>query len=449
MAHPDILLIVLDSVRIDRMSTYGHHLETTPTLDSFADHATVYENAITQAPWTLPSHVSMFTGLMPNEHGVTNWFRDQPNGLPSELETLPEQLSKLGYDTAGFSNNPWVGSLSGLDRGFDEFLEWDLEISSHTNELLHTTTDRIRSRLHTILGTANRQPLFLIKRRYFTSQLIERAQRWIELTANRDNPTFTFLNLMEAHSPYFPPRSIFRELGLNEPGSIEPRVLNTKLLAYVMGHGDIDPIRERVLEYYDSSLLYQDKKVAALLQSMRESDTYDDGLIIICSDHGKNLGEYDRSHHPPHYIRDVNTDVPLLVKEPHQSASRREKSPVELTRVYDLMLDGGGLSETLFSPDGFAFAEDFYPHTGRTHSPVTHWEVLTDGGYRYVRGKDGDEYVFHNGNEVQPESSLLEWMRAGLKRRKEEMEPHSGVSGPETELSRTVERQLSDLGYLD
>lgn len=158
MPDPDVLFLVLDSARRDRVSAYGHDRPTTPTLDTLTNEATVFEHAYVPAPWTLPSHCSMFTGLYPSEHGVTSAYTDQGFGLPSGVSTLAEQLTERGYHTAGFSNNPWVGQLSGLDRGFEEFVEWDLEISRSANPI-HGRRGRLYSGLHTALGHASRQPL--------------------------------------------------------------------------------------------------------------------------------------------------------------------------------------------------------------------------------------------------------------------------------------------------
>lgn len=290
MDSPDILFLILDSMRKDRVSCYGHDRETTPTLDEVASTATQYDNAYTPTPWTLPSHCSMFTGLMPSEHGITNGFKDGDLRLSSELPTLAERLSESGYRTAGFSNNPWVGNLSGLDRGFDEYVEWDLQITRRDETAIHDRVDELCSKAHWFVGHAARRPAFLLKRPYFTSSLVDRAKRWLTTTADDDAPTFTFLNLMEAHSPYFPPDEAFEALGLDTPGPIEPRVLNTKLLAYVFGSMELDPEqRERVMEYYDACLRYQDRKVAELFRTLKDQNAFDDTLVVVCSDHGRRL----------------------------------------------------------------------------------------------------------------------------------------------------------------
>ncbi|MDR5674638.1 sulfatase [Halalkaliarchaeum sp. AArc-GB] len=447
MTDHDVLFLVLDSVRHDRVSFHGHDRETTPSLDAFAQEATVFENAYVPAPWTLPSHSSMFTGLFPTEHGVTNGFADGTARLPAEVTPLAERLSKRGYRTAGFSNNPWVGSVAGLDRGFDEFVEWDLRIGSDGGTDIHRTRDRIYSRVHTGLGYAAKQPAFLIKRRFFTANLVDRAVRWLERTADDDQPTFTFLNLMEAHSPYFPPRSAFRQLDLDPPGPIEPRLLNTKLLAYVLGKADLPPERRRrVLEYYDASVRYQDRKVDELLTALRETGRFDDTLVVVCSDHGKTLGEYDRDGTPPHYVRDVNTDVPLVVKTPDQEVGQRIEEPAELVGIHDLILEGSSPRDWLCSNE-YALVEDFVPHTGRNKTDVSRWRTLCGPNSRYVYDdEENREYFFgefdDGENEHQRESMRLAF--------EERVRGLSRATGREStgDLDAAVEAQLTDLGYM-
>ncbi len=453
---PDVVFLVLDSMRKDRVSLYGHDRETTPTLERLADDATVYENAYTPAPWTLPSHCSMFTGRFPSEHGITNGFTDRNLQLPREHPTTMDRLSDAGYRTGGFSNNPWVGQLSGLQQRFDEYVEWNLEIGAENGASIHTTRERLYSRFHSLLGHAARQPVFLLKRRFFTDSLVSRAKRWLGETRDDSAPTYTFMNLMEAHSPYFPPRDAFRDLGLETPGVVEPRALNTELLAYVMGKRDLSTDkRQRVLEYYDASLRYQDRKVEELIDHLKAEGRYDDTLLVVCADHGKTLGEYDRSETPPHYVRDINTNVPLLVKRPGQDDGERVTTPVELTRIHDLVVDGGSRPIHSYTPaDAKALTEDFVPHSGHSSTDVTHWWVLSDAQHKYVRTDDGDEFLFDRTADSErlltPTDEQTEPFRAALDERIRTLDTDDAVSEsePGKDLGSDVESQLHDLGYL-
>lgn len=446
----DVIFVILDSVRKDRVSAYGHHRETTPAFDALAAEATIYGNAYTPAPWTLPSHCSMFTGRFPSEHGITNGFTDRNLELSSRFPTIAEVLTDEGYATAGFSNNPWVGKLSGLNRGFDRFVEWDLEISRSRPSTDHRLREAAYSRFHSLLGRAAGQPQAVLKRRFFTSNLIDRSKRWMLETENRSR--FTFLNLMEAHSPYYPPGDAFGELGLDPPGSIESRTLNARLLAYIMGKSDLSPERrERVLEFYDASLRYQDGKLDELLALLRSRGMFDDAMIVVCADHGKTLGDFDRDGIPPHYVRDINVNVPLLIKWPNQRRGKRVDAPVELVDLFGAMSTPGD-SRELPARDEGALVEDHVPHTARSTTDVVRWRVLADRSNKYVQSEQGDEFLFESRTDetmvdVGPQG--FDRFRDRLRDRVDRLESPSSTMGEADEgLHGGIEGQLRDLGYL-
>lgn len=114
---PDVVLIVVDTLRSDHVSSYGYPRRTSPHLDRLAAEGTLYERAQTTAPWTLPAHASLFTGLYPSSHQVYYGHLR----LAAGSQTLAGLLRAHGYRTAGFSANPWIGPLTGLDRGFERF----------------------------------------------------------------------------------------------------------------------------------------------------------------------------------------------------------------------------------------------------------------------------------------------------------------------------------------
>ncbi|MEM8545702.1 MAG: sulfatase-like hydrolase/transferase, partial [Cyanobacteria bacterium P01_H01_bin.119] len=129
--RPDVLFLVLDTQRADRLSCYGYDKPTSPHLDAFAADATLFKSAIAPAQWTVPSHASMFTGRYPSEHGVLQSY----SVLPPEVPTLAQRLSQGGYYTAGFCNNPLVGVINnGLRRGFYSFLNYSGLMTSRPNQ---------------------------------------------------------------------------------------------------------------------------------------------------------------------------------------------------------------------------------------------------------------------------------------------------------------------------
>lgn len=455
---PNILFLVLDSMRIDRVSCYGHERETTPNLDNFASQATKYTNAYTPAPWTLPTHTSLFTGLFPSEHGITNAFPDSNLQLSSEIQTLAEKLNKKGYQTAGFSNNPWVGKTSGLHRGFDDYVEWNLEIKTNSTPTIHSRLDHFASRFNSLVGHAARQPVYLLKRPFFTDSLTRRASSWIESVSENDRPWYCFMNLMEAHSPYFPRKRAFRELDLKVPGPMEPRILNTKLLAYIMGKTDLDSeTRERLMEFYDASLRYQDSKVTEILSLLRNKNLFDDTLIIICSDHGKTLGDFDRSGHPPHYLRDINTRVPLLVKPPGQKEGDTIHSPIELVSLHNYTLDYGSQPLKNYQPDPkCALFEDYIPHSRRqkTDEEVMYWRGIGTSDKKLIQNNSKDEYVFERQQDdeciVTVSESKKQQLKETLLARVEYLteQKASDENNRLGDLESDVQAQLEDLGYM-
>ncbi|WP_336328796.1 sulfatase [Halovenus sp. HT40] len=459
-AKPNILLLVLDSMRSDRVSCYGHDRETTPNLDEFASQATRYTNAYTPAPWTLPTHISLFTGLFPSEHGITNAFPDSNLQLSEDISTLADKLHDKGYRTGGFSNNPWVGKTSNLNRGFDDYVEWNLEIGSESESEIHSRTDRLLSRFHSLVGHAARQPVYILKRPFFTSSLTRRASSWIDSAVEGNEPWFCFMNLMEAHSPYFPPKSAFRKLGLDTPGPIEPRVLNTKLLAHIMGKTGLDSqTRDRVLEFCDASLRYQDQKVSELLDSLKRKGIFDNTLIIICSDHGKTLGDFDRSASPPHYLRDINIRVPLIVKEPNQQDGKVIDSPVELVSTHEYIMDGGSQPLKSYQPNSeYALFQDYIPHSRRKRDgqDTTFWWGIGATNKKLIRSDANETYLF-KGQGVDEriiestESKDCQAIKNMLSERLESLKDPRVVKegGQLKDLESDVQSQLKDLGYLE
>jgi len=111
----NVLFVVMDTVRKSHCSVYGYDRPTTPSLEAFAEEATVFEEAVAPAPWTLPVHASLFTGLYPTQHGAT-----QENPYLDDATTLAESLSAAGYASSCYSSNAWITPYTNLTDGFDD-----------------------------------------------------------------------------------------------------------------------------------------------------------------------------------------------------------------------------------------------------------------------------------------------------------------------------------------
>jgi arylsulfatase A-like enzyme len=170
--RPNVVLVVVDTLRQDRLSCCGHPRRMTPHLDRLAAGGVLYAEATTVAPWTLPSHGSLLTGLLPSAHG-SHW---EHYSLNPSTPTLAELLRARGYRTFARCANPWLSPGNGYDRGFEKY-----ELAVAWRRQIEATGDK------------------------GASATVERVFTWLDDPAGAGEPFFVFLNLMEPHLPYIPP----------------------------------------------------------------------------------------------------------------------------------------------------------------------------------------------------------------------------------------------------
>ncbi|WP_049985538.1 sulfatase [Halobellus rufus] len=384
----NVLFVVMDTVRKDRLTPYGYDRPTTPNLEAFAEEATVFEQAVAPAPWTLPVHASLFTGMYPSQHGA-----DQENPYLEGVTTLAETLSAAGYDTACYSSNAWITPYTHLTDGFDdqdnffevmpgEFLSGPLARAwkaMNDNEALRAMADKIVSLGNTAHeffaggGSADSK----------TPAVVDRTKSFIE----DSDRSFAFINLMDAHLPYHPPEEFAEEFA---PGVDSTEVCqNSK--EYNSGARDIDDDEwDDIRGLYDAEIAHIDDQLGRLFDWLKADGRWDDTMVVVCADHGELHGEHDLYGHE-FCLYDPLVNVPLLVKHPALDDDRREDQ-VELLDLYHTVLDTldveGG---TPSAPDDDVVALD------RTRSLVSDSYRSFDGVGDEKRdpGQRGDgEYAF-------------------------------------------------------
>jgi arylsulfatase A-like enzyme len=340
-ARPNVLFVVLDTVRKDRLTVYGHDEPTTPALSAFAEEARVYEQATAQAPWTLPVHASLFTGLYPSEHNAT-----QETPYLEDTTTLAQSLSAAGYDTSCYSSNAWITPYTHLTDGFDDqdnffkvmpgdFLSGSLARlwkAMNDSERLRSLADRVvelGNTVHERLAAGGGEDSK-------TPAVIDRTQSFI---ADADGPFFSFLNLMDAHLPYHPPAEYAEEFA---PGVDSTEICqNSK--AYNCGARSIDDDEwEDIRGLYDAEIRHMDDQLDRLFSWLRAEGLWEETMVVVCADHGELHGEHDLYGHEFN-IYDELVNVPLLVKHPEVPAGRDEGTPVELLDLYHTVLDATGV----------------------------------------------------------------------------------------------------------
>ncbi len=301
---PTIVLISLDTLRPERLGVYGNSPEVSPVLDAFAREAVVFDDALSVAPWTLPAHMTMLTGLDPIAHGV----RWAANRLSSKVETVAETLSAAGYATAAFADGGFVGTGWGLEDGFTVF------DSKHRDGQGRT-------------GFA----------RY-----LDDASRW--LRASEGKPVFLFLHSFDVHAPYdeCDPAVLSRFRARATPdGELDHELYKGShtAIAREMRMSEYQRISE-VLNDYDAGVHEADLAVGQVFRTLRELGRWDDALVIVTSDHGESF--YDQRLWIGHGINltDDEIAVPLLVKFPgNEGAGSRNSTLVDTVDLAPTMLD--------------------------------------------------------------------------------------------------------------
>ncbi|MCC6641352.1 MAG: sulfatase [Deltaproteobacteria bacterium] len=333
-AHrPSLALIVLDTTRADHLSLYGYPRPTSPFLEKLAKDATVYDDAISPAPWTLPAHASLFTGQLPSVHDADTEHR----WLDDRFVTLAEILQRAGYDTAGFSSNSVAGSIYNLHQGFARFDEvWRLRAKSGDDPLSRLLPASVLRWLDT--GTLQGDK---------GASLVNRlVAGWLDArTENRDErPFFLFVNYIEPHLPYDAPEP-WRSRFLERP--LPPRLAAVTgadapdVVFQLMGTGrGITPEeRSRIGDLYDAGLAHQDARLAELVEDLVRRGLLDDTLLVIVSDHGENLGDHGGLLSHAFSVHQTLIRVPLVIRHPTLFARGvREKGLVSTLSVFATLL---------------------------------------------------------------------------------------------------------------
>ncbi len=350
-ARPDILLLVLDTQRVDRLSCYGYQRETSPFLDEFAHDATRFRHAYATAQWTIPSHASMFTGLYPSEHTMLH----ASSVLPDTLTPLAQRLHDSGYFTAAFCNNPLIGVVNtGLQRGFQSFLNYGGLMTSRPNQTGDTLNifDRYRRQFKRLLANtlttiqdAFAHSDFLLDLSFsplmaplwqtalsFKGNTAKALQDAARLHIERKDvapqqPVFSFINLMGTHMPYHPPHTITArfapQLQQNPTAYRYLRQFNSDVFGWLapLTQNISDEHKEILDLMYDAEVAYQDELIGAFFHKLRASGKLDNTLVIVCADHGEHLGEKQLMGHSISLYNEL-IHVPLIVRDPNGALPR-------------------------------------------------------------------------------------------------------------------------------
>jgi arylsulfatase A-like enzyme len=332
--EPDVLVLVVDALRADHLSSYGYERNTSPFLDELAADGVLFQRAISASSYSLPSHASLLSGLYPNEHGV-EWlefkvFEDAP--YPSIAEAMYER----GYRTGAFSANPfWFTREQGFGRGFIRFEDYYHSIA---DMFYRTVFGNNFTTVKLLLGFDQ------VPARKLAPESTDRVLDWVLAD---DRPFFAFVNYFDVHAPYTPPqpyRSRFSEL--EAPGGILNWLLERQ------GDTYLTPAeRQSEIDGYDGAIAFVDDEIARLVERLRTARPDHDLLIVLTSDHGEAFGEHGGYLHARSLYRE-ELHVPLIVHGPGVPSGVRIDRPVTQVALPATILDlvSDGAAATLGSP---------------------------------------------------------------------------------------------------
>ena len=372
MTQPDIIFIVPDTQRADRLGAYGYDKAVSPNLDHFASRGILFEQAVAPAQWTVPSHASMFSGLYPSAHQVLQ----SAQRLSPNHPHIAELLSLAGYETVGFCNNPLVGILdNGLKRGFQQFYNYGGAVPSlpssssklpwPLNYLAEQYTQGLRRISYPVQNFFGRSDLaFQIslnswltplwsKMANFKGQNERSVHDVVHFLRHREQnkverPLFLFLNLMATHLPFWPPGKFVDEVAPYFRDNREARTImrTWNKEAYRWAAPLAEPLSElehNVLnDMYDAEVAYQDDYLGELLDTIQKRTNQKDTMTVIVADHGDGLGDHGYMGHAFVAYEEL-VHVPLIIDWPAAwSNPTRVSAPVSTRRVFHTMMDAVG-----------------------------------------------------------------------------------------------------------
>jgi arylsulfatase A-like enzyme len=304
--RPDVVLIVVDSLRADHLSHQGYEFPTAAGLDAFRADAALFTRTFAPTPSCVPSVGSLLTGLYPLRHRLGREER-----LAPDVPTLASRLREAGYATLGLSQHSRVSAATGLDRGFDRF-------ESTRSGLLESPD----------AGEAVA----------FVRELLAR---------DPPRPFFLYLHLMNVHGPYRVPPDRQSELLGRPPGQLlrygDP-LMRRVLRGDAGARAEISTAHVRSLtEQYDTAARYTLDRVAEILRLLEHAGVYRNALIVVTADHGDELFEHGSFSHGSTLYREV-LQVPFYLKRPGVADGRRFDDPVALLDVMPTVLDLLGLA---------------------------------------------------------------------------------------------------------
>lgn len=371
-SRPNVLLIVVDTLRVDRLGCYGAERETSPAIDEFAAGAVRFERAYATAPWTIPSVASMISGRYPGSHAMISFDLE----LPDEVVTLAEVLRDAGYRTAGVVSHFAIDARHNFDQGFDLYLED--EAKGHG----HLSTEGV------------------------TRQAVEQLQRLAEGEA----PFLLFAHYFDPHYDYL------RHAEYDFAAASAGRLDGTQAMRDLLELSSTLSAEEAgfLRDLYDGEIRYTDQGIGRLLERLDELGLREGTIVVITGDHGEEFLDHGNLGHTGSLYEEL-IRVPLIVRDAgaRDEGSALVTQPVSLVSLMPTLLDRVGLEIEASgfhgpslvplldgveqSDDRALFAEvDFVPVRKGRHVGEVHKKVVIGERFKLIRDDPTGEFELYD-----------------------------------------------------
>jgi arylsulfatase A-like enzyme len=369
--QPNVIVLILDTLRTNNMSSYGYPVKTTPHIDAFAAESVLFRRAISAATWTVPSHASLLSGLYISQHRIESIMGDRR--FNDAIVTLPAALGRNGYRTAAFSQNMLFSRENHLDNGFEEF--HDVE------ELLGT---RAHTKLLARLADKSSGPVRMASR-YLRKMIAPRLvldsmHDWVKDRSD-SRPFMLFANVLAPHFPWtVPPSVLLRGQGFNPTHLLKSDYVTLKKQwEFNSGKRQVTDEHRRIWrQLYDASIVHVDAEIGRFLSRLRRMKGWENTIVVITADHGELMGDYRNIVGHMLCLHDYLIHVPLIIRHPAHPHGLAVEGVVQTLDLYRSILEWTGcptdgipaaqlqrpsLSAAMAAPQdlgGYAFAEEDY-----------------------------------------------------------------------------------------
>ncbi|WP_433630293.1 sulfatase [Halomicrococcus sp. NG-SE-24] len=475
--NPNIVLIVMDTARADFVDN-SLPAEVTPNIANVAEEGTVFSNSFSSAPWTLPSHASIFTGAYSSKHGAHAGHKR----LENDLIRLPEVFEEAGYTTVGMSNNQWISEDFGFDTGFNEFYKGWQRFQTQSNigglqagESSHGKWNRIARQMlsgNTLLNLANG----------LHSKLISNSDNGAKRTTLEfknqlsngyiETPFFCFINFLEPHLDYQPPKSYAKEFLPADVSFDNAMDVPQRPWEFVTNQLSMSDKEFDILEsLYKAELNYLDKKIGEIVKKLKREGEWDNTIFTIIGDHGENIGDHGLMDHQ-YCLYDTLIHVPTIVSGGSFDNGETIDPLVQLVDIAPTLVEEAGIEAPKFdsqcqgipmqsnSEREYIISEYMAPQpsvdaiesrVGDPNNVMKKYNrslrSIRTKDYKVIRGSDGTIESINLGNrgsgvpsEIEEEliEKLDHWVQSST---------NNSYDGS-VDVSRKTKKRLEDMGYI-